>query len=275
MKALLFFLGILVFFSCGDQRSQAEFAPAMGVEANLSAAKVSFDAANMDEEQSQPDITIDRKLIRNGSLDFKTGDVKKTKAEIEKIVKALKAYTSSENENNYGDRIQYMQVIRVPAGQFDELVKQVEALGEKTENKNINTQDVTEEFIDVEARLKTKKELEVRYREILKQAKTIADIVSIEGQIGQVRSEIESMEGRLTYLKNQVSYSTLTVSYYESIGKEFGFFGRIKESLGNGWDNLLSFFIFLINVWPFVLIFLAVIFWWWRRRKRKAGSVMN
>lgn len=270
MKVSLFLLTLLVFVSCGDQRSHAEYAPAYTAEMKMASASLDEQADAVD--QSQPDVSIDRKLIRNGSLDFKTGDVKKTKAEIEKIVKTLKAYISSENENNYGDRIQYMQVIRVPAGQFDELIKQVEALGEKTENKNINTQDVTEEFIDVEARLRTKKELEARYREILKQAKTVADIVSIEGQISQVRSEIESMEGRLTYLKNQVSYSTLSVNYYESIGTEFGFFGKIKESLGNGWDNLLSFFIFLINLWPFVLIIAGLLFWWWQRRRNKRNA---
>lgn len=270
MKAVLFLLVTLTLFSCNNERSTMRIQSESLAPAGMAVSKVAYDAAAPSGEQSQSDVTIDRKLIRNGSLDFKTGDVKKTKAEIEKIAKAVKAYISSENENNYGDRLQYMQVIRVPADQFDELVKQIETLGEKTENKNINTQDVTEEFIDVEARLRTKKELEARYREILKQAKTVADIVSIEGQISQVRSEIESTEGRLTYLKNQVAYSTLTVSYYESIGKEFGFFGRIKESMGNGWDNLLSFFIFLINVWPFVLIFIALIFWWWRRRKRTA-----
>ena len=96
-------------------------------------------------------------------------------------------------------------MIRVPADRFDELLLIIEPLASKIESKNINTQDVTEEFIDVETRLKTKKELETRYLEILKQAKTVTDIISIESQIATVRSEIESMEGRINYLKNQVS----------------------------------------------------------------------
>jgi hypothetical protein len=56
--------------------------------------------------------------------------------------------------------------LRIPADKFDAVMKQVEGLAEKVDNKNISTQDVTEEFIDVEARLKTKKELEVRYLEL-------------------------------------------------------------------------------------------------------------
>lgn len=222
-------------------------------------------------ETAQQPVTIERMLIRQGNLDMRVNDVKKTRTEIEKIVASLNGYIVSENENNYGNRIQYMQSIRVPATGFDELVRKIEVLGETIENKNINTQDVTEEFIDVEARLKTKKELELRYLELLRQAKSVADIVSIEGQLNQVRAEIESMEGRLKYLKSQVAFSTLTVNYYESIGAEFGFFGKVKESVGNGWENLLAFFIGVINVWPFVLVAFALVVWW-LRRKRKTQS---
>ena len=157
----------------------------------------------------------------------------------------------------------------MPADQFDNLIKRIEALADKVENKGINTQDVTEEFIDVEARLKTKRELEARYSEILKQAKTVADILAIESQIANVRSEIESMTGRLNYLKNQVSFSTLNLSYYQIIGSDFGFATKFVESLKGGWDNLLTFLIFLINLWPFVIGIAIGVIWWLRRRKAK------
>ncbi len=221
-------------------------------------------------EQPAQSAILERKLIRNGQLDFKTTDVKKTKIEIDKISKELNAYISSENENNYGDRLQYTQTIRVPTDQFDNLIKRIEPLAHKIDNKSINTQDVTEEFIDVEARLTTKKELEGRFREILKQAKTVEEIVSIESQIANVRAEVESMEGRLKYLQNQVSYSTLNVSYYEIIGADFGFASKFVESIKGGWDNLLSFLIFLVTLWPFVLSLAGMVLWWVRRRKQRA-----
>jgi primosomal protein N'' len=222
-------------------------------------------------EQPAPSTEIiERKLIRNGTLEFQTEEVKKTRSEIEKICKELNAYISSESENNYGERLQYNQLIRVPANQFDALVARLEPLAQKIENKNISTEDVTEQFIDVEARLKTKKELEARYREILKQAKTVDEIVSIENQISNVRSEIESMEGRLNFLKNQVAFSTLNVTYYETIGTDFGFATKFVQSLKGGWDNLLAFIIFLVNLWPFVLGLAVLLFWFWKRRiKRK------
>jgi hypothetical protein len=158
----------------------------------------------------------------------------------------------------------------VPADQFDNLIKRIEPLARKIDNRSINTQDVTEEFIDVEARLTTKKELEGRFREILKQAKTVEEIVSIESQIANVRAEVESMEGRLKYLQNQVSYSTLNVSYYEITGADFGFASKFMGSIKGGWDNLLLFLIFLVTLWPFVLSLASIVFWWVRRRKQRA-----
>lgn len=215
---------------------------------------------------------IDRKLIKNGDLTFETSDVKRTKSKVEAICKELNAYISNESQNNYGERLQYNQIIRVPADQFDLLLQKIEGEAVKIESKNIHTQDVTEEFIDVEARLKTKKELETRYRELLKQAKTVQDMVSIEGQIAAVRSEIESMEGRLTYLKNQVAFSTLNVSYYEIIGTDFGFANKFVHGLGQGWDNLLSFLIVLTNLWPFFILIVAIALGVTRWQKRKKNQ---
>lgn len=229
-----------------------------------------MDAKLISSNQQETISITDRKLIKNGDLSFETNDVKKTKASVEAICKELNAYISNENQNNYGERLQYNQTIRVPADQFDALMQKLEAEAVKIESKNINTQDVTEEFIDVEARLKTKKELEARYREILKQAKTVQDIVSIESQIAAVRAEIESMEGRLTYLKNQVAFSTLNVSYFEIIGTDFGFANKFIRSLGKGWDNLLAFIIVLANLWPFFVL-AGAIGWGvsrWKKRKK-------
>jgi hypothetical protein len=230
----------------------------------------------VDQADAEPSTPVtERKLIKNGDLSFETSDVKKTKTTIDAICKELNAYTSNENQSNYGERLQYNQTIRVAADKFDLLIQKIEANALKVENKSINTQDVTEEFIDVEARLKTKKELENRYREILKQAKTVQDIVSIESQIGSVRAEIESMEGRLKYLNSQVSYSTLNVSYYEVIGTDFGFASKLIRSLGQGWDNFLAFIIVLVNLWPFGLLIVAAIGLLKYLRRRKMRNSQN
>lgn len=255
-------------FACGQRNEMANKDAFQESLALPAPSEVSL--AKAEQEQESEPIQTERKLIKNGSLSMETSSTKKAKAEIEKICKEMKAYISSENQFNYEDRLQFNTVIRVPANHFDELTSKVEALASHVESKNISTDDVTEEFIDIEARLKTKKELETRYREILKQAHTVTDILAIESQIGSVRSEIESMEGRLKYLKNQVSFSTLTLTFYEHIGSNFGFGSKFGLALKNGWDNLLYFLIGLTNLWPFVLLMAAGAYAGWRKfRKSK------
>jgi chromosome segregation ATPase len=216
-----------------------------------------------------PVAQANRKLIKDGSLNFKTRDLEKTKKDVAGICKTLNAYLSNESLNNFDDRISYHQTIRVPADQFEALVEQLEKLADKVENKNIHSRDVTEEFIDVETRLKNKTQVEARYRELLAQARTVEDMLSIERELGNVRQEIESTEGRLKYLTNQVAFSTLELSYYEVVGADFGFASKFVDSLADGWDNLLAFIIWLLTLWPFLILF-GGIGWlirkYWRRK---------
>jgi hypothetical protein len=86
-----------------------------------------------------------------------------------------------------------------------------------------------------------------------------------------VRAEIESMEGRLNYLNNQIGYSTLDLSYYEERKGDFGFASRFITSLAEGWNNLLSFIIGLMTLWPLVMVLSAStwVFVRYRIRKKK------
>ena len=116
--------------------------------------------------------------------------------------------------------------------------------------------------------------MEARYRELLKFAKKVDEMLSIENQIGNVRAEIESMEGRLNYLKNQVAFSTIKITYYEVTGVDFGFASKFVHSLKNGWDNLLTFLIAMVNVWPFLMLMGVGTFLYLRyKRKVRPTSV--
>jgi len=238
---------------------------------NAKSEEVTARLASMDQTASTGQEVIERKLIKTGILSMQVGDVNESKKKIGDIVSLYKGYLSEERLDNYGDRLNYSMVIRVPAQLYDTMVYFIEQVGEKVESKSVNVQDVTEEFIDTEARLKTKKELEVRYREILGEARTVTDIMAVESQLNTVRGEIESMEGRLKYLTSQVSFSTLNLNFYQTINSDFGFGSRIGDGFRNGWTNLLSFLVGLVNIWPFLILIGGGgwIFMRWRK-KRKA-----
>jgi len=242
---------------------------AVDADAAPAAASYSFTSNN----QSSSPIVTERKLIKTGTIEFEVDVIDKTKTAIANLVKEANGYVSSDDQSNYSGSTRYSQTVRIPSDKLDSFIAKIEALAKNVDSKNISTQDVTEEFIDVETRLSTKKELEARYHEILKQAKTVKDIIEVETQLNNVRAEIESMEGRIKYLTNQTAFSTLTITYYQTISGNYGFGYRFFNSFGNGWDNLLDFIIGLLNAWPFVIMIGALVWYFIRwRRKRKLAS---
>lgn len=212
----------------------------------------------MDEERVDEDI-VERKLIKEGHVTFETENLTSARKAIFEAAGQYKAYVSSDQEYNYPGRKSNTLVIRVPADNFDNLLNDATQGVEKFESREITVNDVTEEFLDISARLKTKKELENRFLELLKQANTVTEIVEIEKQIAQLRSEIESVEGRLKYLENRVAFSTLTMTFYESLPEHTAFGQKFENGFRNGWDNLVWFFVLLINVWPFIIILVGLI----------------
>lgn len=185
--------------------------------------------------------------------------MKETEKFIRTTVAELGGYVGNENVYNFEDRIEHTLIARVPEDNFNILLDKILSVAEKVESKNVSSFDVTEEFIDVEARIKTKKELEARYKEILKKATRVDEILNIEREMGNLRSEIESLEGRMNYLKNRISLSTLTITFYEKVSTPFGFFTKIKQALHNGWTALLWFIIILISLWPFIILTLIIL----------------
>jgi hypothetical protein len=275
MKTLI--LVLVLFLACACGQAPANFEGGhpgnyeMAAEQELSAAPVFRKAA---ADLKQPVAIDGRKLIRTGHLTLEVNDIQTIRNQMEKICGEFDAYISSDTQSHYQHRLECTQVVRIPSVHFDEFVNKVEALGVAIKDRTFETSDVTEEFIDTEARIKTKKELEQRYREILKQATQVSDMLSIEAQLNHVRSDIEAMEGRIKYLKNQVAYSTLTVSYYEPNGTESAFASKIVAALGNGWDMLLAFLVGVLSIWPFILVATGCVYLAVRktRSRRKLSS---
>jgi hypothetical protein len=205
-------------------------------------------------------IIINRKLIKTGYITFETTDLKATKLQILDAVKKYKGYIASDNESKQYNRISNSIRIRVPAANFDQLLNDASKGITIFDEKNISVDDVTAEFLDVAARIKTKKALEARYLKLLDKAKKVSEMLEIERQLGQLRTEIEAVTGRLKYLKSQVSYATLNINYYKNIPTENKFGNKFTNGFKNGWDNLIWFFVGIINIWPFVLLFIGLLF---------------
>jgi len=98
---------------------------------------------------------------------------------------------------------------------------------------------------------------------ILKRANTIKDILAVENQLRIIREEIEATEGRLRYLDNRTSYSTINLTFYERTGRiirsRTGFFSKLSKAFRMGWQGLLMFIVGLGYIWPILLVIIALI----------------
>jgi vacuolar-type H+-ATPase subunit I/STV1 len=266
MKSIISSLLLIGLLSCnGGSKSYDRAMPVMAE----GTAKLEADQ----QPVNSPEVITERKVIKTGEISFQTKSIQETTSFIKQNVNELKGYISSENVYNSDDRMTQRMEIRVPSDSFDDLLSRISENARKIDSKNVRLQDVTEEYIDVESRIKTKKELETRYRELLSKAKTVEEILSIEKELGTLRSDIESVEGRLKYLKDQVSLSTLSVEYYEMTRSTLNFSSRIGQAIVSGWRYLLAFIIGLVNLWPFILIIVAVIVTALRISKRKSKKM--
>src|SRR5204862_419845 len=103
-------------------------------------------------------------------------------------------------------------VARVPASKFIQAVEEIQQTGSRVVHSKETGQDVTEEFIDLEAHIRAKRALELQFLEIMKRAQKVSDALEVQTQLAEVRGEIEQMEGRRRFLENQAALSTITVT---------------------------------------------------------------
>lgn len=229
-----------------------------------SAGKVYADeevADNKTSDQSKQTITsdgrsvqkTDAKIIKTGSISMEVTNYKADRAKLIALVNQQGGYVSGENESNDMNMIQNIISIRVPNEKYDGLINGVEGIAKKVDSKVINLSDVTAEYVDIQARLKAKRDVEMQYMEIMKKAYRVEDMLDVQEQLGNVRAEIESMEGQLKYFDDQVSYSTLTLTMYQPSGYEpsqRGFFSDLWHGLKSGWDGFLSLIVGIFTLWP-------------------------
>ena len=231
---------------------------------------------------SKPEKTIKKgkKIIKNGTMRIKSETFGESKKRIDKVVKSLNGYYENEELDKNDYRIQYHLIIRLPSKNFEQLVHGVETGKDEIVFKKINTNDVTEEFLDIETRLENKRKYLKRYKELLEKAKNVNEILSIEENIRQLMEEIESKEGRLKYLNDQVDLSTLRINLFKEypvkIEKkpENPFSTRAGDSVSKGWNSIINFLLWTVSKWPLILI-IGILAWIVRRKWKKRKAVKN
>lgn len=275
MKYCIFFFLMAFLFSCA-QKSEMEstdvLEPALQEPATAAKSQLVITPAH--------DLYSDgkTKLIKTVNYRFEVESVKKSTEAIEAALKKYPAYISSSELQLENPVLENKMTIRVQSEFFQELLKEIDRQARFVNFREVKTNDVSKEFVDLESRLKTKREVEQRYMEILrKNAGTVEELLQAEDKIGDLHEEIEATISRINYLKDQVSYSTINLEYYQTIdqvlkAEEEPFGTKFLTALRFGWDGLVAAALAITYLWP-LLVLGGVVFLFVRYRRRKNVQV--
>lgn len=222
---------------------------------------------------NSPEKPIETKIIKTGNLRFETNELQVTYNQLTATVKKHSATIQNDNEGKNYESLYRNITVRVPTQHFDSFLADISKGVNYFDRKEISSQDVTEEYIDIDARLKAKKILEARYLELLKKAKKVSEMLEIETQLSAIREEIEAKEGQLRYMQSRVSMSTINIEFYKTVAAETGvtasYGTKIWNAIKSGFNGISSFFIGLLQLWPFILILVGTIYFIRKRFKKK------
>ena len=224
---------------------------------------------------------MERKIVRNADMSIVVDDVDTVVSQVTALVAGQQGFVVRSHRFGTGDEERASMSFRVPSESLDAVLDEVRQWANIVENEQTSARDVTEEFIDTEARLNSLKATETRYLDLLTRAETVEEILNVQRELENVRYRIESSEGRLRFLRQTTSLSLVNL--------EISTTERAKPLLVAGWNltdvvtsairGLLSTARAIVNVLIWVVVFIPIwvplVFayrWYLRRRRNQAAA---
>lgn len=219
-----------------------------------------------------------RKIIESAQIVLETRDLAATEKSAFELLSRRngKVEQSSVSLDSNGRR-SGNYTLRVPAGQLQAYVEELSALQDVVvRQRSLSAQDVTEDFVDISARLENMQRHEIRLREILSKANTVEEILKVEKELAAVRTQIESTTGRLRVMTGKIEMSAIQLRITEvTVITETNFLGKLKGILRDSWvaagDVLLYLIAAAIVLSPLAALLFVLIWFWRNRQKRKAA----
>ncbi|MFJ8960624.1 DUF4349 domain-containing protein [Lentzea sp. NPDC102401] len=184
----------------------------------------------------QPVQQQERQLVRTANVDLRSDDVLKAIGQVKDRAAAVGGFAGEENSTKSAGSV----TVRVPSAELDKVVRDLTSVGEVTRSE-VRSEDVTDQLVDVEARIATQKASVERLRVLFERAGSTSEVAQVEQELTKRQADLESMQRRSASLKGQVSMATLTVRVATvpiaaPEPEKVGFFG----ALAGGWDALVA-----------------------------------
>ena len=239
MKNIIYSFIIIILISCARATTDSFEAIQTTADNSFEEESVSerktesFNNYNSKNEIEENNIK-ERKLIISVDLSVNSKDIEKSYKSIEEKVKEYKGYF--ENIDSY--KYRYFIALRIPKDNLYNFLEFIEN-NQNVQNKNINTEDITENYYDIENRIKNREALLDKFRSYLKEAKNIEEILSVEDRINNLTYEIEKMKGNFENLTSLIEYSkvNITIKNPEAMRRNVNFYDKFLYTI-----NFLKYF---------------------------------
>lgn len=173
-------------------------------------------AALMSSPQESPQVIV-RRLVKTVALDLRVPDTANALSDVQKLAADFGGHVGSMNAERDDSGVVYQITIRIPEGRVDEAVSRIKALGQ-VDRENVNSEDVTDKFVDLAARLKTLEATEAELRALLSESRQrqqrAEDIMAIYKQLTEIRSNIEQIRGQLNVIENLSAMATIKLNLF-------------------------------------------------------------
>jgi hypothetical protein len=263
----------------GAPRLAATAAP-QGAQAPLEEMEYAADESGAVSNVAQQQNAIERMIIKSADLSLQVENVREAEAAVSAQVAALGGYVVRVEMSGTDERMTAHMTFRVPAERFDETLTGVQGLAKKVLSRTVSGDDVTEEFVDLRARLGNLEATRDRLRNLLEQAVEVEDALEVNRALTEVQGQIELLQGRMEYLQQSAALSTITVylspvpvtpivtqGSWQPLAVARDALRSLVE-LGQGVVNLAI----VLLVWTPVWLPLLLLGWWgWRRLRRQRG----
>jgi len=221
----------------------------------------------------------DRMIIKSAylELEIEVGEFENTLFKLTRLAEQSGGFVSNTRSysNPEGNLTSGNIVIRIPEGKYNLAIDKIKEMG-SVRNISISGQDVTQEYVDLESRLKNMKAQEEILLELMKQSKNVADSIEVQKELSYVQGEIEVIKGRMNYLGNMVSFSSIEVYLYEPEAiaptSNWGFIEAVKNGIRMAvkvFNGIITFFIVISPVLILIAIILVIVWLALRARKKR------
>jgi hypothetical protein len=263
-------------------------APAQGNPAQANEAQGNPAQGNAEQDKGAAPagfLPDDRAIIFTGAVTIRVADVDDATAKVTAIATAAGGFIGADKRSSDDKRSEATMQLRVPSGRFGTAVDEVAKLGKQV-SRTVDTDDVTEEVVDLGAKIASQQASVARTRALFAQAKTIADITSVESELAKRESELATLQARKRKLDDLTTLSTITATLLgpeapapQAAPKEKDKAGFIA-GLKTGWHGFVGVVSVVLVVLGFLLPFAlvvgvpGVVAWWLlRARRRREASV--